>query len=74
VWTGLETLPPYDADVDGRFAEPAVARLRRTIATANAVVMATPEYNASIPGPLKIALPSRGSMSRTISRTTDRGV
>ena len=55
-WTGLETLPAYDADVDGRFAEPAVARLRRTLATADAVVIATPEYNASIPGALKNAL------------------
>ena len=24
-WTGLETLPAYDEDGDGRFAEPAVA-------------------------------------------------
>lgn len=55
-WTGLETLPAYDADVDGRFAEPAVARLRRTLATADAVAIATPEYNASIPGALKNAL------------------
>ena len=55
-WTGLETLPAYAADVDGRFAEPAVARLRRTLATADAVVIATPEYNASIPGALKNAL------------------
>jgi chromate reductase len=54
--TGFETLPAYDADVDGRFAEPAVARLRRTLATADAVVIATPEYNASIPGALKNAL------------------
>ena len=55
-WNGLETLPAYDADADGRFAEPAVARLRRTLATADAVVIATPEYNASIPGALKNAL------------------
>jgi chromate reductase len=55
-WTGLETLPAYDADVDGRPAGPAVARLRRALSAADAVVIATPEYNASIPGGLKNAL------------------
>jgi chromate reductase len=55
-WTGLETLPAYDADTDGRLAGPAVARLRRVLAAADAIVIATPEYNASIPGALKNAL------------------
>ena len=55
-WTGLETLPAYDADADGRCAGPAVARLRRVLAAADAVLIATPEYNASIPGALKNAL------------------
>jgi chromate reductase len=34
----------------------AVARLRRTIAAAEAVLIATPEYNGSIPGGLKTAV------------------
>ena len=55
-WAGLETLPAYDADIDGRLADPAVAGLRRALAAADAVVIATPEYNASIPGALKNAL------------------
>jgi chromate reductase len=55
-WSGLETLPAYDADADGRFAPPTVAALRRALAEADAVVIATPEYNASIPGALKNAL------------------
>jgi chromate reductase len=55
-WSGLETLPAYDADTEGRFAPPSVAGLRRALADADAVVIATPEYNASIPGALKNAL------------------
>jgi chromate reductase len=55
-WTGLECLPAYDPDADGRLAGPAVARLRRVLAAADAVLIATPEYNASIPGALKNAL------------------
>jgi len=55
-WTGLETLPAYDPDADGRLAGPAVARLRRVLAAADAILIATPEYNASIPGALKNAL------------------
>ena len=55
-WNGLETLPAYDADADGQFAPPSVAALRRALAGADAVVIATPEYNASIPGALKNAL------------------
>jgi len=57
-WSGLETLPAYDADAeaDRQFAPPSVAALRRALADADAVVIATPEYNASIPGALKNAL------------------
>jgi len=55
-WSGLETLPAYDPDADGQLAPPSVAGLRRALTEADAVVIATPEYNASIPGALKNAL------------------
>jgi len=55
-WSGLESLPAYDADAEGQLAPRSVAALRRTLAGADAVVIATPEYNASIPGALKNAL------------------
>lgn len=55
-WRGLETLPAYDEDADGPVPVPAVARLRRAIAGADALLIATPEYNQSIPGALKNAL------------------
>lgn len=56
VFDGLRELPPYDADRDVDPADPAVARLRQAIAAADGVLIATPEYNGSIPGVLKNAL------------------
>ena len=49
-------MPPYDQDDDGPEAPAAVAELRAAVAGADAVLIATPEYNASIPGVLKNAL------------------
>jgi len=56
LWDGLRDLPPYDEDADGDLAPAAVRALRDAIAQADAVLIATPEYNASIPGVLKNAL------------------
>ncbi|MCL2770309.1 MAG: NAD(P)H-dependent oxidoreductase [Solirubrobacterales bacterium] len=58
IYDGLRELPPYDADrdLDGERADPAVAKLREAIAGADGVVIATPEFNGSIPGVLKNAL------------------
>ena len=53
---GLKQIPPYDEDDDVRPRPASVARLNQAIATAEAVLFATPEYNASIPGQLKNAL------------------
>jgi chromate reductase, NAD(P)H dehydrogenase (quinone) len=53
---GIADLPPYNEDDDGPDAPLAVRRLRRTIASADAVLIATPEHNGSIPGGLKTAL------------------
>lgn len=56
IWEGLKAVPPYDQDDDVGEAPAAVAELRAAIAGADAVLFATPEYNASIPGVLKNAL------------------
>jgi chromate reductase, NAD(P)H dehydrogenase (quinone) len=56
VFDGLKAIPPYDEDDDFGSGPPAVARLRRAIADADAVLFATPEYNSSIPGVLKNAV------------------
>ena len=53
---GLKEVPPYDEDDDVEPAPQAVRRLRDGIARADALLIATPEYNASIPGQLKNAL------------------
>jgi len=56
LWEGLKGVPPYDQDDDVEPAPEAVARLRAAVAGADAVLIATPEYNSSIPGQLKNAL------------------
>jgi chromate reductase len=55
-WSGLAGIPAFDEDLESGPVPPAVAELRDAIATADAVIIATPEYNASIPGALKNAL------------------
>jgi chromate reductase, NAD(P)H dehydrogenase (quinone) len=55
LWGGLKNVPPYDEDDDGVHAPAAVTELREAIAAADAVLIATPEYNHSIPGQLKNA-------------------
>jgi len=54
---GLAELPHYDQDLDAHEpAHPAVRRLRDALRRADAVLISTPEYNASLPGALKNAL------------------
>ena len=52
----LRGIPPFDADVEARGLPPAVANLKDQIAGADAIVIATPEYNHSISGVLKNAI------------------
>jgi chromate reductase len=56
VYDGLRDLPHYDSDMDVEPAPAAVARLREAIEDADGVLIATPEYNGSIPGVLKNTL------------------
>jgi chromate reductase, NAD(P)H dehydrogenase (quinone) len=53
---GLREIPPYDADLEEIATPAAVRELREAIRGADAVLVATPEYNHSIPGVLKNAL------------------
>jgi chromate reductase len=52
----LGEIPPYDFDLESEETPEAVAELRRAMREADAVLIATPEYNHSIPGQLKNAL------------------
>jgi chromate reductase, NAD(P)H dehydrogenase (quinone) len=56
LFEGLKAIPPYDEDDDVHPRPESVARLNAAIADADAVLFATPEYNASIPGQLKNAI------------------
>src|SRR3989441_12874816 len=56
LYDGLKEVPPYDEDDDVYPRSASVARLNQAIATADAVLFSTPEYNSSIPGQLKNAI------------------
>jgi len=53
---GLAAVPPYNEDVDRKSVPAAVGRLRTAINRAQWLIIATPEYNGSVPGVLKNAL------------------
>ncbi len=55
-WTGLGSLPPYNEDVDDASLRGPVVEMRTALLRADAILIATPEYNHSIPGQLKNAL------------------
>ena len=54
VYDGLALIPPYDQDFDD-LQPMEVELLKEEIAGADAVLVATPEFNGSIPGQLKNA-------------------
>ena len=56
LYDGLKEVPPFDEDDEVHARPVSVARLNAAIANADAVLFATPEYNASIPGHLKNAI------------------
>jgi chromate reductase len=55
VFDGLAEIPAFDEDLED-LAPEAVDALKAAIAEADAILIATPEYNGSIPGALKNAL------------------
>ncbi|KOV36905.1 FMN reductase [Streptomyces sp. XY431] len=57
IYEGLREIPPYDLDLDTPELRPAVVEdLRRRVAEADGLLIATPEFNYSIPGVLKNAI------------------
>ncbi|WP_330180411.1 NAD(P)H-dependent oxidoreductase [Nocardia sp. NBC_01503] len=57
IYDGLREIPPYDQDLDTPDHRPApVTELRRRITEADGLLIATPEFNYSIPGVLKNAI------------------
>jgi chromate reductase len=80
VWDRLAELPAYDEDLDAAPVPEPVRALREAIAAADALLIATPEYNGSLPGALKNALdwasrpyatnPLRGKPAAVIGAST----
>ena len=56
VFEGLDSIPGFDQDLEPDHVPDPVQYLRRQIAEADALLVVTPEYNASIPGALKNAI------------------
>jgi chromate reductase, NAD(P)H dehydrogenase (quinone) len=56
IWDELDRVPPFNEDWETDPAPLAVARMRQAIAEADGLLIATPEYNGSIPGQLKNAI------------------
>ena len=56
IFDGLKAVEPYDEDDDQGMGPAGARRLRQAIDSADAVLIATPEYNSSIPGQLKNAI------------------
>lgn len=56
IFDGLKLVEPYDQDDDTGRGPEGARRLRDAISSADAVLIASPEYNRSIPGVLKNAL------------------
>jgi chromate reductase len=79
-WDRVAELPAYDEDLDTALVPEPVRALREAVAAADAVLIATPEYNASLPGALKNALdwisrpfatnPLRGKPAAVIGAST----
>jgi chromate reductase, NAD(P)H dehydrogenase (quinone) len=70
VWDELKAVPPFDEDDELGPAPAAIESLREAAARVDAIVVATPEYNASIPGQLKNAV---DWLSRPVATTPLRG-
>ena len=56
VFEALKAVEPYDEDDDHGRGPAGVRRLRDAIESADAILIATPEYNSSVPGQLKNAV------------------
>jgi chromate reductase, NAD(P)H dehydrogenase (quinone) len=53
----IDEIPLYNADYDAdHLRPPEVVRLKQTVADADAVLIATPEYNHAVPGVLQNAI------------------
>ncbi|HET6683805.1 MAG TPA: NAD(P)H-dependent oxidoreductase, partial [Gaiella sp.] len=79
LYEDLATIPPFDHDLVD-LAPDEVERLKEAVAESDAILVATPEFNGSIPGQLKNAIdwvsrpladnPARGKPAAVIGAST----
>jgi chromate reductase len=56
VFDEMADIPPYNEDIEAHQTPAPVQAFRRAISDASGILIATPEYNASVPGLLKNAI------------------
>ncbi len=56
IYEGLSGLPHFNPDLDSEYAPEQVVALRHQIASADGIIICTPEYVFSLPGSLKNAI------------------
>jgi NAD(P)H-dependent FMN reductase len=56
LFTGLDQLPHFNPDLDGKAAPAAVDAFRDTLRKADGILICTPEYAMGVPGTMKNAL------------------
>ncbi len=56
LYEGIDRLPPFNEDDEDGAIDPGIAALREAIASADAVLFSTPEYNGTMPGHVKQAV------------------
>jgi chromate reductase, NAD(P)H dehydrogenase (quinone) len=64
----IRGIPLYDADVEAQGIPAAVSQLKEAVVAADGVLLATPEYNNSLPGVLKNAIDWLSRPSSDIKR------
>ncbi|HKQ60831.1 MAG TPA: NADPH-dependent FMN reductase [Candidatus Polarisedimenticolaceae bacterium] len=71
----IRGIPVYDGDVEAQGIPEAVVLLKQRIVAGDALLLATPEYNNSLPGPLKNAIDWLSRPTADIARVfKDRAV
>ncbi len=56
IYSEMKSMPLFDEDLEGQNGPEAVTRLRQQVLAADGILIATPEYNQSMPGVLKNAI------------------
>ena len=69
---GIDDIPLYNQDVEVSGIPEAVKRFKERIESADAILIATPEYNHSYPGILKNAIEWGSSLTARTHSTANR--